>query len=68
MIQLDLEQAKQLRLEVMNTQGQIIERIQLGNSATLNQDLDFSNRANGLYFVRIIAGEEEMTRRIVVAK
>jgi hypothetical protein len=67
-VQLELEQPQLLRLEVMNTQGQLVERLQLGQSSMLNQKLDFSNRADGLYFIRIIAGDAEMTRRVVVTK
>jgi hypothetical protein len=65
---LELDQPKLLRLEVVNTQGQIIQRIQAGRNAALNHSFDFSNRADGLYFIRIIAGNDEVTRRVVVTK
>ncbi|WP_425422611.1 T9SS type A sorting domain-containing protein [Phaeodactylibacter xiamenensis] len=67
-VQLELDQPKVLRLEVVNTQGQIVQRVQAGKNAVLNHSFDFSNRADGLYFIRIIAGDDEVTRRIVVTK
>jgi hypothetical protein len=67
-LQLQLQSTTELRVEVRNVVGQVVEQIYFGNTSEIAHDFDFSQMADGIYFVRITAGTDELTRRIVVSK
>lgn len=61
--------ASEITIQVLNTQGQIL----INKTAAFSTEmpfvnLDVTNLFNGLYFVRLIAADWEMTEKVVVAR
>jgi hypothetical protein len=63
-----LEQAADVQIEVVNTLGQVTNTIQAGKTANLNQAIDLSQAAAGMYTIRVRMDNQTAVRRIVVQR
>ncbi|MCB9292435.1 MAG: T9SS type A sorting domain-containing protein [Lewinellaceae bacterium] len=64
-LQLSLNNPKDIQVEVINLTGQKLQVLRETNTATLNRTLDLSAQPDGLYLLRLIVGDDEISRRIV---
>jgi len=55
--------AKNVTVEVMNTQGQVIFT---KNNVNTNEQIDLSNNAKGIYFVTVTSNEAVTTQKVIV--
>ncbi|MBK8555304.1 MAG: T9SS type A sorting domain-containing protein [Lewinellaceae bacterium] len=67
-VRLQLDNAMDVRIDVVNTLGQTVQSFNAGNVKSLNQPLNLSNFAEGAYFMRVTVGAETAVRRIVVQR
>jgi hypothetical protein len=67
-LNMSLQKAADVQVEVYNTLGQLINTIQAGKTATLSQSIDLSNAATGVYTVRIRMDNDIAVRRIAVQR
>lgn len=67
-LNLELANAAEMRIEVVNTLGQTLQNINTGKLSFLNQNLDLSNLAQGAYFIRVTADGETAVRRVSVQR
>ena len=57
-----------MRIEIVNSLGQVLQTLNAGNVSTLSKALDFSSMPAGAYMLRVAVGNETAVRRIVVQK
>lgn len=67
-LNLTLANAAEVRIEVTNTLGQVLQTLHLGTVNTLSKTLDFSSMSAGTYMLRVAVDGETAVRRIVVQK
>lgn len=67
-LSLTLAAAAEVRLEVTNTLGQVLQTLNMGQVSVINQPLDLSAMPAGPYFLRVSVDGETAVRRIVVQK
>jgi hypothetical protein len=65
---LSLPAGAAVEVSVLNVWGEVILVRDLGNVRFTAANLDLHNQANGVYFVRIKAGEETITRKLVLTR
>lgn len=65
-LNLNLANAAEVRIEVVNTIGQTLQTLNAGNVNVLSQRVDLSQFANGTYFLRVFIDGETAIRRVVV--
>ncbi|MBK9336948.1 MAG: T9SS type A sorting domain-containing protein [Lewinellaceae bacterium] len=65
---LDLQSAADVRIEVTNILGQVLETHHAGQVSQLVHTFDLSHFAEGTYLLRVVVGQEFALRRIVVAR
>jgi len=68
LLNLSLENAADVRIEVVNALGQVLQTLNIGKVNTLNQPLDLSTLATGTYTLRVTVDGETAQRRVVVQK
>ncbi len=66
-VQLNFDNSEFVEVEVLDITGRIVETANRELTSG-NFDFNLENTAEGVYFVRIIAGEESITQRIIVSK
>ena len=66
-VQLSFDNSEFVEVEILDIAGRIVERANRELTSG-NFDFNLNNTAEGVYFVRIIAGEESITQRIIVSK
>lgn len=64
-VNLNFENSQFVEVEVLDFTGKVIEKLEREMTAG-NFDFNLNNTPNGLYFVRITAGDESLTERIAV--
>lgn len=67
-LSLELNQAAEVRVELLNVVGQIIYVQENKEVLSQNYTLDLSNHAAGLYFVRILVDNQAHTEKLVKAE
>jgi len=67
-LNLDLAAAAEVRIEVINAMGQVLQTIDAGKVNALQQSLELQQLANGTYFLRIVVDGETALRRIAVQR
>ncbi|MCC6459656.1 MAG: T9SS type A sorting domain-containing protein, partial [Saprospiraceae bacterium] len=65
---LSLAKPSEIRIEVLNLLGQVLETQQQSSGTTLNRTLDVSGYPEGNYLLRLTAGEESVSARIVIQR
>jgi hypothetical protein len=67
-LNMSLEKAADVQVEVFNSLGQLVNTIQAGRTSTVSQSIDLSNAATGVYTVRIRMDNDIAVRRIAVQR
>ncbi|MEM6964202.1 MAG: Omp28-related outer membrane protein, partial [Bacteroidota bacterium] len=68
-IQLNLESSQRVTVEIVNSVGQSVSRVDYGTlSGAQTLDIDGSNLHSGIYFVHVRMGEKLATKRVTIAK
>ena len=67
-LDLNLEQAIELQIEVFNAMGQMVQQINAGNVSTYTKEMDLSGFSNGIYMIRFRMDGETAVRRVTVQK
>ncbi len=68
-INVSLESSAQVTVEVMNSVGQIVSRVDYGTlTGNQNLTLDGTKLNSGVYFVHVRIGDELATKRVTIAK
>lgn len=67
-LQLQLHSAEDIRIELRTLTGQQVLPPFMAQTAELNHDFDLGQLPNGVYLMRIVAGPDELTKRVVVAR
>lgn len=69
LIAIELEQSMPLNIQVFNTLGQIIHSIPTIKTNTINQRINISNWATGLYFIQFKTENQTLvTKRLMVGR
>lgn len=68
MLNLSLANAADVRIEVVNTLGQVMQTLNIGKVNTLNQPLDLTTLTSGTYTLRVTVDGETAQRRVVLQK
>ena len=68
-INVSLESSAEVTVEVMNSVGQIVSRVDYGTlTGNQNLTLDGTKLNSGVYFVHVRIGDELATKRVTIAK
>jgi endo-1,4-beta-xylanase len=67
-LDLNLEQAVELQVEVYNAMGQMVQQINAGNVSSYTKALDLSAFSNGIYLIRFRLDGETAVRRVTIQK
>jgi hypothetical protein len=67
-IQLDLNTATEVRLDIYSVNGQLMQSFTPTNSLQQNYQVDLSPYAGGVYMARLIIGDKVVTTRIILQK
>lgn len=67
-INLELETAENVRVEVLNAVGQVVIATAFVKTNNYIQQLDVNDLTNGVYLVRVIVGDKTAANQIVIAK
>jgi hypothetical protein len=58
---------KELNIEVMNTQGQVVfTKNNFDNITNVNEKIDLSNNAKGIYFIKVTSDKGVKTHKVIV--
>jgi len=64
-VALSLNQSIAAKLQVYNVMGQLLQTNELNAASFYNFNIDLSAEAAGLYFVKLVVGDEVITRKVV---
>ncbi len=67
-VSFSMEEAKDVTVELMDVAGRVISSTKHDNVLSVTQTIDGTELADGVYFVRIIAADEVVTKKVVVQK
>ncbi len=67
-VNMSLQQAADVQIEVVNTLGQVVSTLQAGKTTNVNQVIDLSTAAPGMYTVRVRMDNQTAVRRIAVQR
>ncbi len=67
-LQLDFDQMTNVQLEIFDVIGQIVESYDLGNVTSVQHNFDLTDYLEGVYFIRISADGQQLTKRLVITK
>jgi hypothetical protein len=65
-VNLELAKREAVKLDIFNTQGQLILSKSIGEIINLQERIDLSSESTGLYLVRLTIGNEIITKRVLV--
>lgn len=66
MLNVELAQNLPIQIDVFNTNGQLVKAVVKGDYTNIQQRIDLTNEATGIYLVRLQVGNEVITKRVVV--
>ena len=66
--QMELNKQEEVRVEVRNLTGQLVQQMYFGNTSRVSHDFDLNTLSEGVYLMRIVAGSDETTRRVMVVR
>ncbi len=64
-VRMQLQESRPVRLFVINQLGQLLQEQNLGVLSEMQEQIDLSQQPAGIYFIRIFAGKEQKTVRIL---
>lgn len=60
-----LEQAENIQIAIFNETGKLVQQMDLGQTDMINETIDITNQANGMYLVRVVGESVQQTQQIV---
>lgn len=60
-----LEQAENIQIAIFNETGKLVKQMDLGQKDMINETIDITDQANGMYMVRVIGETVQQTQQIV---
>lgn len=63
---LNLEQAQNVRISILNLRGQVVSHSEEGSVSVLEQEINLENQPAGIYFVRVTTQSGTLGRKVVV--
>lgn len=67
-LRLSLDKPKDIRAELISIAGQKLFAVREAGAATFNRTFDLSGQPDGLYLLRLIVGDDEITKRVVLSR
>ncbi len=65
MLNVELSENLPIQIDVFNTSGQLIKAVAKGDFTNIQQQIDLTDKATGVYLVRLQVGNEVMTKQVV---
>lgn len=66
-VELDLKQKREVKIEILNLVGQVVDTYNSTDVAGANKHrLDVEQLKSGIYFIRIVAGDETVTQKVTI--
>ncbi len=65
-LELELEQAQDLEIQLINILGQTIQTFEYHNQSRVRQMIDLANAPKGIYFVKIRVGNSQITEKLIL--
>lgn len=62
------EQSRNIKIQIHNYMGQLIDTVEYDSVTTNVFTTDLSSRSNGIYFLTISTGNEKVTKKLVVSR
>jgi hypothetical protein len=66
MLRVELSENLPVQVDVFNINGQLIQSIAKGNFVNIQERIDLSNEAAGIYLVRLQIGNEVLTKKVII--
>ena len=66
MLRVELSENLPVQVDVFNINGQLIQSIAKGNFVNIQERIDLSNEAAGIYLVRLQVGNEVLTKKVII--
>jgi hypothetical protein len=63
---LDNAKAENVSIEITNQFGQTLKSVEAGNHSFINQSVDVSGLASGIYFVKTSVGNKTATKKLII--
>jgi hypothetical protein len=63
-----LRSVQDVEVYIMNSMGQIVRMLPFDQVRQINQIVDLSDEAAGLYFIKVQAGEESLYQRLLIER
>ncbi|MEX0812306.1 MAG: T9SS type A sorting domain-containing protein [Chitinophagales bacterium] len=67
-IKAELKDIRSVRVQITDALGRTVYRQEMGRISDLNEVINLSENADGIYFIRLFAGNESVTKRVVLHK
>ncbi|MEL6945599.1 MAG: T9SS type A sorting domain-containing protein, partial [Bacteroidota bacterium] len=67
-VEFNIEEASDIRIELINSIGQTVLRYEEDGVQVVRHQFDISNQATGLYYIKAWAGNQQITRPVVITK
>ncbi len=65
-VNLELDRTEDVRIEVLNMNGQAVEAIQERNALVVNHNFNLTAKASGIYFIQVTTSRGTSGRRVVL--
>jgi parallel beta-helix repeat protein len=67
-VNFNLGTTEQVRIQVLNSLGQVVTTVAEGNMSANTYTVDLGNQSSGVYMLRITAGNQTIVKRVIIAK
>ncbi|MCB9235082.1 MAG: PKD domain-containing protein [Bacteroidia bacterium] len=67
-LEIALNKEEKVQIQVTNLMGQTLESLNLGRTQAVKTRLNLNHLAEGVYLIRLQAGEQQMVRRFILTK
>jgi hypothetical protein len=68
LVNLTLDEAADVRFDIINTLGQVLQSVEAGKAQMLQQNIDLKMYQSGTYFIRATVNGDTAIRRVVLQK
>ena len=67
-LEVAFDRPRDVQVQVLNSVGQLVTRFELTNGTIFQQTLDLTDRAAGVYYIRLVGEEGTETRKLVLTR
>jgi hypothetical protein len=67
-LDISLSEPKELKIEIYNMMGALVKTVDNSKSATAVYEIDLSNNASGVYYVRVQSDDQVINRKVTISK